>query len=459
MISEKVDSNYLHEIESIDEKGTVKLILDKNNIPINITISDNLKSKNILDTLIYSTLSKKFTLSEKISIEEDKVPKDLKIFEKSNAFNPKEELDKKEITITIHSIKKNNNMEEISDKSFSSGNSDIGFTENDFFVVLGYMYIKKRPNNLILKYLPINSDFLDYSYFEKYKPTKEEFIQKLNIKKENSKKLLIVPISSLGHLSLMLISDLKLFLLDFGLIHSIDKNFLNISDESNDCYKKIEEKISEEKLEEIEGILKKNIYNEKGFNLEREIKSILKDLKISEDIFNLIKTYILLETQFAKKYVLDEDNCFGDVNAFHNIELSKNITSLINFAIQGSESCGYFCVAALLLTIDRNYVIEDIIKHTKSGRFQIEVIKLLFEEIFSNDQKIILILDNKSEKIETNNEYKIYKSKEFKVFVRNIEKININLDNNRFKIESKKIINFDSVNEMLLQKGFIQIKN
>jgi len=89
MISEKVDSNYLHEIESIDEKGTVKLILDKNNIPINITISDNLKSKNILDTLIYSTLSKKFTLSEKISIEEDKVPKDLKIFEKSNAFNLK----------------------------------------------------------------------------------------------------------------------------------------------------------------------------------------------------------------------------------------------------------------------------------------------------------------------------------------------------------------------------------
>ena len=36
-------------------------------------------------------------------------------------------------------------MEEISNQSISSGNSDISFTENDFFVVLGYIYIKKIP--------------------------------------------------------------------------------------------------------------------------------------------------------------------------------------------------------------------------------------------------------------------------------------------------------------------------
>ena len=56
--------------------------------------------------LILSNLSKKFTISEKVSIEEDKDAKDLKIFEKSNAFNLKNEFDKKEITITINSIKK-----------------------------------------------------------------------------------------------------------------------------------------------------------------------------------------------------------------------------------------------------------------------------------------------------------------------------------------------------------------
>ena len=56
--------------------------------------------------LILSNLSKKFTISEKVSVEEDKDAKDLKIFEKSNAFNLKNEFDKKEITITINSIKK-----------------------------------------------------------------------------------------------------------------------------------------------------------------------------------------------------------------------------------------------------------------------------------------------------------------------------------------------------------------
>jgi len=96
----------LNEIESIEEKNTIKLILDKNNIPINVVISHNLKSKNILDMLILSNLSKKFTISEKEYVEEDKDAKDLKIFEKSNAFNLKNEFDKKEITITINSIKK-----------------------------------------------------------------------------------------------------------------------------------------------------------------------------------------------------------------------------------------------------------------------------------------------------------------------------------------------------------------
>ena len=106
MISEKVDISHLNEIESIEEKNTIKLILDKNNIPINVVISHNLKSKNILDILILSNLSKKFNISEKVSVEEDKDAKDLKIFEKSNAFNLKNEFDKKEITITINSIKK-----------------------------------------------------------------------------------------------------------------------------------------------------------------------------------------------------------------------------------------------------------------------------------------------------------------------------------------------------------------
>ena len=96
----------MNEIEAIEEKNTIKLILDKNNIPINVVISHTLKSKNILDMLILSNLSKKFNISEKVSIEEDKVTKDLKIFEKSNAFNLKNEFDKKEIIITINSIKK-----------------------------------------------------------------------------------------------------------------------------------------------------------------------------------------------------------------------------------------------------------------------------------------------------------------------------------------------------------------
>ena len=41
-------------------------------------------------------------------------------------------------------------MEEISNQSISSGNSDISFTENDFFVVLGYIYIKKYHKFFIL---------------------------------------------------------------------------------------------------------------------------------------------------------------------------------------------------------------------------------------------------------------------------------------------------------------------
>jgi len=56
---------------------------------------------------------------------------------------------------------------EISNQSISSGNSDISFIENDFFVVLGYIYIKKIPQIFHFKEILnwINQMILiDYNY-------------------------------------------------------------------------------------------------------------------------------------------------------------------------------------------------------------------------------------------------------------------------------------------------------
>ena len=77
------------------------------------------------------------------------------------------------------------------------------------------------------------------NYFETNRPTYKEFIKKLEINESDNNILFIIPITCLEHYSLMLIHNYKIYLLDYGLVHSSDDEYLNISYKSESLNKKL----------------------------------------------------------------------------------------------------------------------------------------------------------------------------------------------------------------------------
>ena len=51
----------------------------------------------------------------------------------------------------------------------SSGKSDIGLNGVDFFVGIAYIYLKKHPNNIILKIMPFLLNNFENDFFEEKK--------------------------------------------------------------------------------------------------------------------------------------------------------------------------------------------------------------------------------------------------------------------------------------------------
>ena len=126
------------------------------------------------------------------------------------------------------------------------------------------------------------------------------------------------------------------------------------------------------------------------------------------------------------------------------------INSLNNFSLQGSQTCSYYCMASMILIVKNEYNIQDIIDLTHKGIFQILIIKILLEEMFSNKQNVFIINNN-----ELNTEYEIFKSKEYIIGIRKaIDYIYINLDNKILKFKPEIILDIDNIKKMLISKGF-----
>ena len=136
---------------------------------------------------------------------------------------------------------------------------------------------------------------------------------------------------------------------------------------------------------------------------------------------------------------------------FFNENLYKKIKSLNNYAIQGSQTFSYYCIASLLLIIKEEYDINKIINLSKIGVFQILTIKLLLEELFSNNQNIFKINDN-----DINIEYEVFELKNYKIGIKKvIDYIYLNMDNKLLKFHPNIILNIEYIKEMLISKGLM----
>ena len=316
----------------------MKLVLDDKGIVSNILFFDdcNLYSSNTFYYFLKKTLLKDiFSLKD---IKNNIFPND-----KINSLNSKksnilENNKKKE-----EQINENENDIENDENSISSGNSDIGFKEEDFLVALGYIYFKQKPTHIILKTLPSNT--FSKNIFESKNLSYQKFIEYLKIDNNNKNKLIVIPITELDHFSLLLVYNFNLYLLDFGLMHSSDDSYTIISNKIENEYIKLKEKLSDEDFNKIDILINNSIKNKNQFQLKEEIINIFGN--INEEIVNLIYNYISLEINLCKKFVLDESNCYGDPNTFFNEELYKNIKSINNISIQGTQTCGFFCLASL----------------------------------------------------------------------------------------------------------------
>ena len=195
---------------------------------------------------------------------------------------------------------------------------------------------------------------------------------------------------------------------------------------------------------------------ESEFILENQIKSLLEGQ--NDDIVKYVREYINLEIKLSKKFILDEDNCYGGPSVFYNENLYKNIKSLNNYAIQGTQTCGYYSMASLLLIIKNKYNIKDIIDLAKKGIFQILSIKILLEELFSNNQNIFKINDN-DDYMKDNDLNEIYKLEDYRIGIKVIDLIYIKIDNKLLKFKPQIILDMDHIKKMLISKGFYRTNN
>ncbi len=418
---------------SLDEESKIELYLEKGFIK-NLLYKNYCNSGNALNLILKTNLSK-YSITK---FEDDKT-----ILDKNKIYSS----NKNEITKILLSI--NNNLskfENIDNLSISSGNSDIGINDNEFFIALANIYLNKRPKNIIVKFMLSFSRVYRKNYFETNRPTYKEFIKKLEINESDNNILFIIPITCLEHYSLMLVYNYKIYLLDYGLVHSSDDEYLNISYKSETLNKKLND-LNFSQFNELDIIID-NLLKDSELNLEEEINSLIKEQ--SGEIIEIIQQFIESEIKLSKKSILNEKKCYGDYNTFHNENLCKMINSLNNFSLQGSQTCSYYCMASMILIVKNEYNIQDIIDLTHKGIFQILIIKILLEEMFSNKQNVFIINNN-----ELNTEYEIFKSKEYIIGIRKaIDYIYINLDNKILKFKPEIILDIDNIKKMLISKGF-----
>lgn len=299
---------------------------------------------------------------------------------------------------------------------------DLGINDEEFLIGLEIINRINKNENIILKLFNFHPRGLfDDNYFQIKKPNFLQFLADFG--KDDDlvyNKIIIVPINILTHFSLLLIYNKKMYILDFGLFFVIDDNKLQIQKELDDYDNRITDYLDNKKYNssKIWQIIDK-YENDSDIKYE-EIRNII-EKKDQDNLFNLIKHYKLAQNKIDDIYFF-KDNPRIDSKIFKNNNLEENIKILNLYAIQGSQSCGYFCLAAFEFIKRKIYNFENLLELFNDATFQINILKILCNEFIGDDRKIFKINEEMS-KID------------YYIYIKKNNKIGINKSINELRIK------------------------
>lgn len=333
---------------------------------------------------------------------------------------------------------------------------DIGMNDNEFYIALGLInQINKQKNkNIILKifnYYPkgvLSDDYFSIKNDLKYK----QFLLDIGLNELSSKnKIIILPLSIYYHFSLLLIYNENMYIIDFGLYYVVDDYSQILRNKLNDLDNEITTFIDSNNYDTI------TIWNiiDKYGNIDEikpELKNIIKEDDKLEKFIELIENYYNKFNESNNIFIL-KDNPRLDIRLF-NDDLSKNIKVLNLYSIQGKQSCSYLCLAAFKLITDKEYNFNDLLELFKDAKFQIMVLKILFEEFLQDKQNIFKINENMEK-----NDYNIYIKGKNKIGIKkcisNNLRINLKNKSNGLLLKKELFIDEDAIKNMLNNNGYV----
>ena len=192
-------------------------------------------------------------------------------------------------------------------------------------------------------------------------------------------------------------------------------------------------------------------YNDNDIdNMKEKLKNIIKNEEDQILFFDLINAYIPVYAELKNAKIL-RDNPRIALDIFKNKNLEENIKVLNLFGIQGSQGCGYFCLAAFKYITSKEFSFEDIMNLFNDTTFQINVLKTLCDDLFNDERKIFTI----NEKV-PKNEYNIYHKNNNQIGIRkSIKELRFkNIDIIYLSIKSEYLFDFLAIHIMLIEKGY-----
>ena len=328
---------------------------------------------------------------------------------------------------------------------------DIGINDDDFFIGLEIINLinKNKNKNIVLKFFDFypKGNACD-NYFEIRHPNLKEFLDDI-LEDDSENKIIILPLNIGDHLGLFLVNNRQIHILDFGLYYIIDNNSLLIQQELNRCEENIDDIIAKKNFDALKiwEIIDKS---ENSNEIINELKSMAK-IDDHDNLFKLIKKQKVLAKKLSDIKIL-KNNPRIDLNIFGNKELVQNIEILNVYNIQGSQSCGYFCLASLELLTNKEYEFKDIIKLLDEAIFHIKILKIICDSFIKDDRIIFKINEDISKE-----EYVIYSKKENKIGIKkNITELRIGegCKNGHLLLNIDYVIDLKIIEQLLLEKGY-----
>ena len=350
------------------------------------------------------------------------------------------------LSLLLYKLLTNNN---------STIDEDIGLKDKDLFMGLEIIRrINENTNkNIILKLFDFfpNSSFGE-DYFSIKEPNLLQFLNDMEIDDIIYKnKIIIIPLTIFDHYSLLLIYNKNAFIIDFGLVHIIDNKILSLKQKSDEYDKAITNFIKNKNYNAHQSEIWKIIDNYKdNDNMKELLKNIIKNEEDQNKFFELIDAYISVYAELKNVRIL-KYNPRIDLDIFINENLEENITVLNVFCIQGSQGCGYFCLAAFKYITSKEFNFEDILNLFNDATFQINVLKTLCDELLNDERKIFIINEKMSK-----NEYTIYHKNNSQIGIRkSFKELRFkNIDNNYLSIKIEYLLDLITIHNMLIEKGY-----